>query len=99
MGQVLSDLAESNSGYSMPPVVDAPAVMEAVTAPINDAVTSAADAAAAVTSSADAIPAAAVDAVTAVSPPVEAVSPAAVSAPIDDAELVAAKKRILELET
>jgi len=106
--QVLSDLAESNSGYSMPPVVDAPAVLEAVTAPINAAVT---DAAAAATSSADAIPAAAVDAVTAVSPPVEAVSPAAVEAvtavsppaavspPIDDAELVAAKKRILELET
>jgi len=104
--QVLSDVAESNSGYSMPPVVDAPAVLETITAPIN----AAADAAAAVTSSVDAVSAAAVEAVTAVSPPVEAVSPVveavtavpppvAVAPPVDDAELVAAKRRILELET
>jgi len=113
--ETLSDLSESNSGYYMPPV-ETPALLDAVTAPIDAAVTNSAEAATAVTSSVDAVSAAAVEATSAVSPPVDAVSTAAaeaasavsppvdavsngaVSPPVDDAELVAAKKRIAELE-
>jgi len=110
--QVVSEF--SQSGYSMPDYPDTPAVMDAVTqTPPIDAAVEAAKALSSTADTVTAAPLADAvsEAATAVSPPVAAVSPiveaptavvappAPVSLPVDDAELVAAKKRIAELES
>lgn len=97
--QVLADNA--NAGYSYPE--ETPAILEAVTAPLDAAATTSAEAATAIIPSVDVVPAAPVEAA-AVTPPVGVVSTdsveaaSAVSRPVNDEELVEARKRIAELE-
>jgi len=100
--QVMSEF--SQAGYTMPPAAEAPAVVEAITQtpPIDAAIEAVKPLVDAITAAppADVVS----ETATAVSPIVEAAPavvapPAAVSPPVDDAELIAAKKRIVELES
>jgi len=99
--QVLSDNA--NSGHFIPPE-ETPSIFEAITPPLDAAVTTSAEAATAVIPPFDAVPAASVEAA-AVTPPVDTVSAASVpsaptvSPPVNNEELIFAKKQIAELES
>merc|ERR1719469_610203 len=97
---VLSDMQPS---YIIPPE-ETPSIFEAITPPLDAAVTTPAEAATAVIPPFDAVPAASVEAA-AVTPPVDTVSAASVpsaptvSAPVNNEELIFAKKQIAELES
>jgi len=100
--QVLSEMSDNlldttNSGFIYPPE-ETPSIFDAVTPPLDAAVTTSAEAAS-VIPPLDTVSAASVEAGI-VTPPVDAVSAApAVSSPVDNEELIAAKKRIAELES
>jgi len=92
--QVLNDNVPA---YSYPPV-DTPAILDAVTAPIDAAVIPSVEAITAVTPPLDAAVTTTIDAVTAVPSPVVEAAPI-VAPPQDNGELLEAKKRIVELES
>mmetsp|Transcript_26770 Transcript_26770/g.32854 ORF Transcript_26770/g.32854 Transcript_26770/m.32854 type:complete len:372 (+) Transcript_26770:38-1153(+) len=98
--QTLSDSA--NNGYYIPPL-ETPTILDAVTAPLDAAVTTSAETATAAMPPVEAVSVAPVEAAivnpfaeTASAPLVEAAP--VVSPPLDNEELVAAKKKIAELE-